>query len=142
VVNESLVSSLTTTSPFFFYDGRPTSRYQVVIIELTALPAARRAPCRSSQISAKNGSFAVPSGKGTGILKRIVTTDCFLKLPDEFDVHECAIMWDFSHSVAFESIREELLSAIPPVQVHSGISRPRFGGTLSNRLGSHSALRR
>jgi hypothetical protein len=46
------------------------------------------------------------------IAKRIVATDCFLKLPDKFDVHEWAIMRDFSHSVASDSIREELLSAI------------------------------
>lgn len=46
------------------------------------------------------------------IAKRIVSTDRFRKLPTEFDVHEWAIMQDFSHSVASARIREELLNAI------------------------------
>jgi hypothetical protein len=46
------------------------------------------------------------------IAKRIVTTDCCLKLPDKFDIHEWAIMRDFAHSLASDSIPEELPSAI------------------------------
>src|SRR6202162_5360229 len=43
------------------------------------------------------------------IAKRIVSTDHFQKLPKNFEVHEWAIMQDFSCSVASDTIREDLL---------------------------------
>jgi hypothetical protein len=46
------------------------------------------------------------------IAKRIVSTDRFQKLPTKFEIHEWAIMEDFSHLVESERIREELLHAI------------------------------
>jgi hypothetical protein len=46
------------------------------------------------------------------IAKRIVSTDRYQKLPTKFDVHEWAIMHDFSRSVESERIREDLLHAI------------------------------
>jgi len=46
------------------------------------------------------------------IAKRIVFTDRFVKLPSKFDVHEWAIMQDFSLSVESGRIREDLLHAI------------------------------
>jgi hypothetical protein len=44
--------------------------------------------------------------------KLILSTDRFLKLPDRFDIHEWAIMQDFSLSVTSEAIRQDLLHAI------------------------------
>jgi Uncharacterised protein family (UPF0158) len=44
--------------------------------------------------------------------KQIVFEDRFRKLPSKFDVHEWAIMEDFSLSVASNTIREDLLRAI------------------------------
>jgi hypothetical protein len=46
------------------------------------------------------------------VAKRIVSTDRFQQLPTKFDVHEWAIMQDFSNSVAPERVREDLLNAI------------------------------
>ncbi len=46
------------------------------------------------------------------IAKLIVSTDRFHKLPTKFEVHEWAIMQDFSHSVEPDRIREDLLHAI------------------------------
>jgi hypothetical protein len=46
------------------------------------------------------------------IAKRIVSTDRFRKLPTKFEVHEWAIMQDFSYSVESHRIREDLLHAI------------------------------
>jgi hypothetical protein len=46
------------------------------------------------------------------IAKRIVSTDRFQKLPTKFEVHEWAIMQDFSYSVESDRIREDLLNAI------------------------------
>jgi Uncharacterised protein family (UPF0158) len=46
------------------------------------------------------------------VAKRIVSTDRFQQLPTNFDVHEWAIMRDFSNSVALERVREDLLNAI------------------------------
>jgi len=46
------------------------------------------------------------------IAKRIVSTDRFKRLPTKFDVHEWAIMEDFSHSVESGGIRDDLLNAI------------------------------
>jgi uncharacterized protein UPF0158 len=46
------------------------------------------------------------------VAKRIVSTDRFEQLPTKFDVHEWAIMRDFSNSVALERVREDLLNAI------------------------------
>jgi hypothetical protein len=46
------------------------------------------------------------------VAKRIVSTDRFQQLPTKFDVHEWAIMQDFSNSVAPEGVREDLLNAI------------------------------
>jgi hypothetical protein len=44
--------------------------------------------------------------------KRIVSTDRFLALPTQFDVHEWEIMQDFSESLEAGSVREDLLHAI------------------------------
>jgi hypothetical protein len=46
------------------------------------------------------------------IAKRIVFTNRFRKLPSKVEVHEWAIMEDFSNSVASDGIREDLLRAI------------------------------
>jgi hypothetical protein len=46
------------------------------------------------------------------IAKRVVSTGRFVRLPTKFDVHEWAIMEDFSNSVKSTPIREELLRAI------------------------------
>jgi hypothetical protein len=46
------------------------------------------------------------------IAKLIVSTDRFQKLPTRFDVHEWAIMQDFSRSVESDGIRVDLLHAI------------------------------
>jgi len=46
------------------------------------------------------------------IAKQIVGTDNFKELPTRFDVHECAIMQEFSQSVRSDRIRNELLDAI------------------------------
>jgi len=46
------------------------------------------------------------------IAKRIVSTDRFQKLPTKVEVHEWAIMQDFSRSVESDRIREDLLHAI------------------------------
>ena len=45
------------------------------------------------------------------IARRIVSTDRFQKFPTKFAVHEWAIRQNFSHSVGFERIREDLLHA-------------------------------
>jgi len=44
--------------------------------------------------------------------KRIVSTDRFLELPTQFDVHEWGIMQDFSHSVESNAIRADLVRAL------------------------------
>lgn len=44
--------------------------------------------------------------------KRIASTDRFQKLPTKYEVHEWAIMLDFSRSVESDRIREDLLHAI------------------------------
>jgi hypothetical protein len=44
--------------------------------------------------------------------KQIVSTGRFLKLPTKFDVHEWAIMEEFSQSVESDRICNELLNAI------------------------------
>ena len=46
------------------------------------------------------------------IAKLIVSSDRFLKLPSKFDVHEWAIMEEFSHSVGAARTRADLLHAI------------------------------
>ena len=46
------------------------------------------------------------------IAKRIVSTDRFQRLPTKFEVHEWAIMQDFSRSLESDGIREDLLHAI------------------------------
>src|SRR5437899_648382 len=46
------------------------------------------------------------------IAKRIVSTDRFQELPTKFEVHEWAIMQNFSRSVESDRIREDLLHAI------------------------------
>ena len=46
------------------------------------------------------------------IAKEIVSTDRFRQLPTKFDVHEWAIMRDFSYSVPSDTIREDLLNGI------------------------------
>jgi hypothetical protein len=57
--------------------------------------------------------------------KRIVFTGNFQKLPTKFDVHEWAIMEEFSLSVESERIREDLLDAI-----HGAGAFRNFKGTL------------
>jgi hypothetical protein len=44
--------------------------------------------------------------------KRIASTDRFQLLPTKFEVHEWAVMQDFSRSVRSDNIREDLLHAI------------------------------
>src|SRR5260370_2188172 len=44
--------------------------------------------------------------------KQMVSTDRFRRLPTKFEVHEWAIMQDFSRSVESGGIREDLLYAI------------------------------
>jgi hypothetical protein len=44
--------------------------------------------------------------------KRIVSADSFQKLPTKFEVHEWAIMQDFSRSVESDRIRKDLLHAL------------------------------
>jgi hypothetical protein len=46
------------------------------------------------------------------IAKQIVSSDRFIALPTKFDVHEWAIMEEFSWSVPSDSVRDELLDAI------------------------------
>jgi len=46
------------------------------------------------------------------IAKRIASTDRFVSLPTKFDVHEWAIMEEFSQSVEDDEIRDDLLFAI------------------------------
>ena len=80
------------------------------------------------------------------IAKRIVSTDRFRELPTKFDVHEWAIMQDFSRSLQSDSIREDLLRGhprrrgIPEFQRYRSAARHRFslvwfphGGPQANR---------
>lgn len=60
--------------------------------------------------------------------KRIVSTDRFRKLPTKFEVHEWAIMQDFSRSVESDGVREELLDAI-----HGAGAFRSFKDTLRRR---------
>ena len=46
------------------------------------------------------------------IAKRIVVTDRFRQLPTKFDVHERAIMQDFSTSLASDRVRQDLLKSL------------------------------
>ena len=46
------------------------------------------------------------------IAKQIVSTDRFQMLPTKFEVHEWAIMQEFSRSVESDRIREDILHAI------------------------------
>jgi hypothetical protein len=46
------------------------------------------------------------------VAKRIASSDRFVKLPTQFDIHEWAIMEEFSLSVESDRIREDLLNAI------------------------------
>src|SRR6202043_2829457 len=46
------------------------------------------------------------------IARQIVSTGRFQKLPTKFDIHEWAIMQDFSRSVQSDRIRKDLLNAI------------------------------
>ena len=74
------------------------------------------------------------------IANRIVSTDRFRKLPTKFEVHEWAIMQDFSSSVEPDRIREDLLHAI-----HGAGAFRNFKDTLrrhrTNPPGLHSAPR-
>jgi len=67
------------------------------------------------------------------IAKRIVSTDRFHKLPTNFDVHEWAIMLDFSRSVESDRIREDLLGVI-----HAAGAFRNFRSTV-RRYGIESA---
>jgi hypothetical protein len=75
------------------------------------------------------------------IAKRIVSTDRFQQLPTKFDVHEWAIMQDFSHSVESDRVREDLLNAIHGTGAFRHF-KDAFGGTRSSRLGLNSAPKR
>jgi hypothetical protein len=46
------------------------------------------------------------------IAKQIVSTNSFQRLPTKFEVHEWAIMQDFSRSMESDRIREDLLHVI------------------------------
>jgi hypothetical protein len=46
------------------------------------------------------------------VVKQIVSTDRFRRLPGQYEVNEWAIMEDFSRSVESDRIREELMRAI------------------------------
>ena len=74
------------------------------------------------------------------IAKRIVSTDRFQKLPTKFDVHEWAIMEDFSRSVASDRIREDLLHAIHGAGAFRNF-KATLGSTASNQPGMHSVRR-
>jgi hypothetical protein len=67
------------------------------------------------------------------IAKLIVSTDHFRKLPSKLEVHEWAIMQDFSRSVKSDRIREDLLHAI-----HGAGAFRNFKNTL-RRHGVESA---
>jgi uncharacterized protein UPF0158 len=67
------------------------------------------------------------------IAKRILSTDRFQELPTKFDIHEWAIMQDFSRSVESDSVREDLLHAI-----HAAGAFRNFKDTLQ-RCGMESA---
>ena len=56
----------------------------------------------------------LPDWQQKAILKRreISESDDWLPLPDKFHVHEWSIMNDFSHSIADDDVREQLLRAI------------------------------
>jgi hypothetical protein len=54
----------------------------------------------------------LPDDEESELAKRIVSSRRFLDLPSKFDVHEWAIMEDFSHSVKSDKIRQDLLHAI------------------------------
>jgi len=54
----------------------------------------------------------LPDDEESELAKRIVSSDRFLRLPTKFDVHEWAIMEDFSRNVQSDRIREDLLHAI------------------------------
>lgn len=67
------------------------------------------------------------------IAKRIVSTDRFLKLPTEHDVHEWDIMQDFADSRTSARIREELLEAI------HGSGAFRYFKSITRRRGLETA---
>ena len=46
------------------------------------------------------------------VAKRIALTDRFQQLPTKFDVHEWAIMQEFSTSVASDRVRQDLLKSL------------------------------
>ena len=46
------------------------------------------------------------------VARRIISTDRFEELPTKYEVHEWAIMQEFSNSVESDRIREDLLDAI------------------------------
>jgi hypothetical protein len=46
------------------------------------------------------------------LAKQIASSDRFVKLPDNFHVHEWSIMQDFANSVSSERISKDLLNAI------------------------------
>ena len=65
------------------------------------------------------------------IAKRIVSTGRFIPLPTKFDVHEWAIMEEFSLSIESDSVRNESFTryrrhrGIPNVQGHRSTARDR-----------------
>ena len=70
--------------------------------------------------------------------RRIVSApNRFRNLPTKFDVHEWAIMEDFSRSIESDRIREELYSALQ-APGPSAILRTPCGGTASKQRGLRS----
>ena len=61
---------------------------------------------------AEDEDLDLPDDEESELAKRIVSSDRFLRLPTKFDVHEWAIMEDFSRNVQADRIREDLLHAI------------------------------
>ncbi|MDQ2898610.1 MAG: UPF0158 family protein, partial [Acidobacteriota bacterium] len=84
----------------------------------TAKPAGLK-PCRSifygkrrSAPTTRRRTFRHGKSPEWEIARQIAFNRRFEKLPTKFDVHEWAIMQDFSHSVESVGIRDELLSEI------------------------------
>ena len=65
------------------------------------------------------------------IAKRIVSTDGFHQLPTKFDVHDRAIMQDFSNSVASDRVREDLLNTAHGAPEAESNNVPAQNGVLA-----------
>jgi hypothetical protein len=75
------------------------------------------------------------------VAKRIASTNRFRPLPTKFDVHEWAIMRDFSDRLGSEEVRADLLNSLRGRGAFRH-SRIRSGGTKSSRPGFNFAARR